>query len=244
MSSAAATRLRSFDQSRKVIRTAANGRPVRSDFYFGDGHADTPGPEIFRVNFPTGHQSRAHFHPVDQFQIFLGTAGATYQRHEIPELLVHYADAYTTYGPFGAGSDVLSFFTFRSMASSFTAFMPESRHRLVRRGIRHLEADLSEVALDDVTRDEVLTTDVIERHPDGLAAALITAGAGARFPAPDTDGTGGQAYYVVAGEIALGGEHYGAQSCGWGQPGAPRQQLTVVGDGTARVVVLSFPLPR
>ena len=94
------------------------------------------------VMLPPGYLGRAHFHEVDQFQVFFGGAGATYQRHEVPWAMLHYADAYTTYGPFQAGGSTLRFFTLRARPTLGTHYMPESRDKLVRRGRRTLHLAL------------------------------------------------------------------------------------------------------
>ena len=56
--------------------------------------------------------------------------------------MLHYADAYTTYGPFGTGEAPLQLFTLRRQASEITGFMPKDRDKLVRRGRRNLHVDL------------------------------------------------------------------------------------------------------
>src|SRR5262245_15707940 len=76
-----------------------------------------PGPQAFLVRFPADSRGGAHFHPVDQFQIFYGSDGSWFKNQEITsgEIMLHYADAYVTYGPFGTkGPEPLEFFTLRA----------------------------------------------------------------------------------------------------------------------------------
>ena len=62
------------------------------------------GPQAFLIEtYPPEQQTAAHFHSTDQFQIFFPAEGAYYQRTEIRSPLLHYSDAYTTYGPLEQG---------------------------------------------------------------------------------------------------------------------------------------------
>jgi len=49
-----------------------------------------------------GNTIRAHYHPIDQFQVIL-EGSATYPEHTLGPLDVHYTDARTPYGPFTPG---------------------------------------------------------------------------------------------------------------------------------------------
>src|SRR5256885_10627137 len=99
--------------------------------YFGRPDVAGPGPQIYVNTLDPGVELAAHFHKVDQFQVFFGTPGATFKRHEISPLMVHYTDAYSTYGPFRASADVpLRLTTIRAESSIFGAVMPGPRAEL------------------------------------------------------------------------------------------------------------------
>src|SRR5688572_7260376 len=52
--------------------------------YFGRARELQPGPQGFFVERHPPHVvARPHFHPTDQFQVFLPSPGAWYQRHPI-----------------------------------------------------------------------------------------------------------------------------------------------------------------
>ena len=70
---------------------------------------------------------RAHFHPVDQFQILLGEEGSFYQRQPVPKFMLHYADAFATYGTemFLALIRRFAFFTLREIPSTGLYYMPD-----------------------------------------------------------------------------------------------------------------------
>src|SRR5580692_4578218 len=68
-------------------------RAVRSDH-----------PLAFLVNGPPRYVIPAHFHDIDQYQIFVG-GHATLGKHDVLPGSIHYADAYTPYGPIVAEDD-------------------------------------------------------------------------------------------------------------------------------------------
>ena len=61
-------------------------------------------PLAFLVNGPPAFVIPPHFHEIDQYQIFVG-GSATLGKHKVLPGSVHYADAYTPYGPITATED-------------------------------------------------------------------------------------------------------------------------------------------
>ncbi|HEX9506417.1 MAG TPA: hypothetical protein VGA62_10480, partial [Acidimicrobiia bacterium] len=55
--------------------------------------------------------------PMNQFQVFFPAPGAWYKRRSLHSVLVHYVDAFVTYGPFGSADQPLEFYTLRAEAS-------------------------------------------------------------------------------------------------------------------------------
>jgi hypothetical protein len=81
-----------------------------------------------------------HFHRQNQFQLFVqgsGTIGA----HALKPYQLHYAGAYTAYGPLRAGPEGLSYFTLRARLDTGAGFLPDARPALLN-GPRH--HDMSE----------------------------------------------------------------------------------------------------
>src|SRR5258706_10638781 len=107
--------------------------------YFGRADVAGPGPQIYVNEVDPGVELAAHFHKVDQFQVFFGGPGATFGRHDIGEVMVHFTDAYATYGPFRAGPDAaLSYATIRARSTNFGGVMPGARAELLYRGRRNI----------------------------------------------------------------------------------------------------------
>lgn len=70
-------------------------------------------PFAFLVEMTPGSVLPTHFHPVDQFQVFVSGSGLL-GRHLTNGLYVHYADRHTAYGPISAGPRGVTYFTLRA----------------------------------------------------------------------------------------------------------------------------------
>ena len=141
---------------------------------------------------------RPHFHAQDQFQV-VAEGGGTLGRHAVAPIQVHYASRHTGYGPITAGSQGLSYFTFRAVTTPYAYFLPESRDqmqslpkrnllghrsRAFRRGRRC--APVSEVAIETI----------IEPQPDGVAAWLLRLPPSATFVLSEK-AEGADRFYLV-----------------------------------------------
>jgi hypothetical protein len=215
--------------------------------YFGDSYSNQPGPQAFLVEAPGGTLAGAHFHPTDQFQIFFPSEGAWYRKQEVSEVMIHFADAYMTYGPFGTrGAEPLHFYTLRAASTVMTAFIPQDREKLIRRGRRNYT-----VLLDDSTVPPLIAagksvvSTLMSPEPDGLAAYLVSAGPAASvdvvFELPAE--SAGRFYCVVEGSAWKNGRRFAARSLGWRGPGAPPLSLTADEHAGCRLLVLQMPRP-
>ena len=70
-------------------------------------------PMAFLVEQDAGAIVGAHYHQADQFQVIVGGAGRL-GHHDIGAPTVHFAGAWSPYGPLSAGSDGLQYFTLRN----------------------------------------------------------------------------------------------------------------------------------
>jgi hypothetical protein len=213
-------------------------------FAFGEASEDpATAPQAYLVEMFGPMVGPAHFHPVDQFQIFFPHEHATYQRTQIAHPLVHYTDAYSVYGPFATAQDSMQFFTLRARQNKETILMPEGRDRLIKRGKRNFHTALDPAVLGDVpAAGEVVTTTLFEPTEDHMSAVFVAAGEGATIPTTSTDETSGRYTCVLEGELRFEGRSYGPQSIGWSTPGSEAPELTA-GAGGVRLVLLTFPYP-
>lgn len=213
-------------------------RRVRITNFCGVRGQSVPGPQIFLVDYPgkPGVAVRPHFHSVDQFQVFW--KGESVGRHNIRPYFVHYADAYTSYGPIVDNGDGVTYMTVRVRPDSGPKYMPESRdQRPTGSSGRQLTVRSDAVALDGAEW-------LLGPFDDGLAVRIARMRAGEELTAgqPDGDGT---VYLLLEGTLANPGN------------GATRSAITVIaagpgeavsgwqaaGDG-AVVLGLGFPRPR
>jgi hypothetical protein len=194
-------------------------------------------PLAFLVNGPPAYVIPPHFHEIDQYQIFVG-GSATLGRHAVAPGSVHYADAYTPYGPITATGEGFNYLTLRprsiigyhEMPGEGSLLKPVNEAR-GRRG-RMMVADI-DPALARGTACETLF-----EEPDGIAAYHLTAQPGEALPQPDI-AHGGAYYVVLSGAIVSDGTTYPPRATIWiGQGEAP--PAMVAGPEGASVAFMSF----
>jgi len=210
--------------------------------YFGGRREDGLGPQGFLTTV-THRTIGAHCHAVDQFQILFGAPGARYQRHDIPPTMVHYADAYATYGPLRGEDPPLRFFTLRPREDRTMYHMPADRS-----DVPYLAHRQRHVDLDEASPAVAPASGVVERcqlfaaEEDGMEAFALVAGPGASLEVAPGPAMLGQYVYVAGGTVAYGDDSYGRLSLGWQGPDDPPSTLHA-GPSGCRVVVVRFPSP-
>lgn len=226
-------------QDARVMEARYEDYSVTIRNYIGTGgQVGDGGPQAYLANVPPGKVVHPHFHPVDQFQVFFGSDGSYFERKAIVDLHVQYADAYTPYGPFGAGTTELDFFTLRARATSEHHPMPGSRDKMVRKAGRSVHAH---VALGGPSDQPAGLSSIIERKPDGLAAYHLRVSEGESAVAPSPEGSAGQYFIVVKGAMRCNAGLFPFQSCLYlGAEEAPLQMNA--GDTESfEVLVLQYP---
>jgi hypothetical protein len=150
-----------------------------------------------------------HFHPIDQFQIFVRGTDLKLGKHVCEPVAVHYTDGYTPYGPITWGEGGMAFFNLRARADTGAHWMPGSREKLARRAGRSetVHCGLADPATAQGAEQQVL----IAEHDDGLFAFGMVAGPGVELP-EDVVGGAGRYELVLAGELELEDETLPAHS--------------------------------
>jgi hypothetical protein len=205
-------------------------------------YEDTPGPEGFQVWMPPSSTANAHFHRIDQFQLFFGAAGAQFLRTPIEKgtMLIHYTDAYSTYGPFIAGDEPLEFFTLRAIHDEFIGYMPQDRALRTHRGGRHFQEEVAITGgLDEPGRVEI--SEIVERQDDNLVAYDVRSGPGADIDLPTSAGSNGQYCYIVAGDMCVGDRQHVAGTLGWIPPTSTA--VSVTSREGCQALLMQFPPP-
>jgi len=128
----------------------------RSD-WMNTGQDETLSPNMFLVEQPPHAVLRPHYHRQNQFQLFVEGSGAI-GRTALRPYTVHYAGAFTGYGPLVAGPEGLKYFTFRPVYE--IGLIPaEDREQMVRGPKRHETVgpiDLAAASDDARPLDEAL----------------------------------------------------------------------------------------
>jgi hypothetical protein len=163
------------------------------------------GPQAVLVDLPPKSIGQAHFHIVEQFQIF--TEGTGYVgRHAVRPGTVQYTDEYTTYGPFTGG---IRYMVVRAVNDPGSKYMPDERKQLTQpRGrARYYQVDMAPLESGAAIRE-------LSDEPDGMAVCEMRMAPGQALP--DVEGGAGDqgAYYaVLQGEINFGGQRYLKEAC-------------------------------
>lgn len=150
-------------------------------------------PTIFLVEQPPHGVLRTHFHRQNQFQVFVDGSGAI-GPSEIRPFTVHYAGAYTGYGPLVAGPSGLKYFTIRPVFDEGALYVDSDRGAMLRGPKRHATSPAMPAsnAVDRRTLAAPVCEEVIPVGDDGMGARLLRLPPGAlartAFPAA-ADGT-------------------------------------------------------
>lgn len=190
---------------------------------------------FYSESLGAGAITRAHFHEVDQFQLFVEGRQRVGSRVVEPVTL-HYADAFTPYGPIVGDDSGVHYLTYRAHPDPGARFMPESRGLRQRLGGRHATVGVPMHGDGDGEWAEL-----VEPRSDGLGAAArsLAPGDGAVDARPVRGAL--RALVVVGGTWSLGGREHPMLSSVVVAPGEPPMRLCAGSSGLT-VVSLDFPL--
>jgi len=166
-------------------------------------------PLVFKVQYEPNRISSPHYHAEDQFQVVVAGKG-TLGRHAVRPYSIHFARAFTPYGPLIADTAPggLTFLTLRVRPTKGAFRLPESIPKLKEMPDRHpWQSTYVEDACSSDARqaasEERLSIERIEAFDDGrgLAVHSMTVPPNAAAFAPDPSGGEGQYIVVVEGSL-------------------------------------------
>lgn len=192
-------------------------------------------PMAFLVEQDAGEVANAHFHQADQFQVVVAGEGML-GTHAVRPVAVHFAGAFTAYGPIRAGTAGLTYFTLRNGFDPGARYMMRRENRQALRAVpgrRHREAVAGPV---DAGKSEVL----LGPEPDGMAAWHYRVAPGECLSGPVSDTGRGQHWLVVDGSVWRGGVALGPLSCAFVYPDEAPFTATG-GPAGARLLAMQFP---
>ncbi len=193
-------------QRREVI---ANGVPVALTTFFGANWTTRgpdapppPGPEVlypmaFLVEQSAETTVQTHYHAANQWQVVVG-GGGSMGTHEVGPVVVHYTNAFSSYGPLRSGPEGLHYFTLRNGYDPGAQYIPAGRDRLRQVKRKFREAKQVSGAPCTTPGAEVL----IPMAEDGMGALRFRLAPGESVTGPDPAGGLGQFWVVTAGSLA------------------------------------------
>jgi hypothetical protein len=206
-----------------VIGTAENGQRHRRQVAMPDGTLFGKGewmdsgtdlvfaPTVFLVEQPPNYSVATHFHRQNEFQIVVQGSGRL-GRHAIGPYTIHYAGAYTGYGPLVSGPEGLFYFTLR-FAFDKGPLYPSTDRALLRRGPkRQLSAGpvqpLGEGGL--ASTHSLVKTELIAPQPDGISAHRWTLPADHPIEFTADSSSGGCFLFLLDGSLELNAHSSGS----------------------------------
>jgi hypothetical protein len=202
---------------------------------------DALDPQSFLVEQGAAATVPTHFHHVNQFQVVVA-GGGTLGGHAVDAVTVHYAGAYTAYGPIVAGPAGLTYFTLRAQSDTTGAqFLPQSRDRMKRVPRRYLLAE--RIALSERDALAALKAPVLDRpidEADGIGAFVLRLPPGAAARVPDPALGGGQSCVVATGSMRHGGRLLGRWACLFVAPDEAALDAVAGPDGL-ELMILQYP---
>jgi hypothetical protein len=231
---------------RRKRATAGDGMGFWHTLYLGrtrynmaPGEPDPPAhalfPMAFLVEQDAGEVANAHYHQTDQFQVVVAGDG-TLGSHAVRPVAVHFAGAFTAYGPIRAGANGLTYFTLRNGFDPGARYMLRQENRVALRGVdgrRHREAVTGPLAGCE-------SGVVLGPEPDGMTVWHHRVAPGAPVAGAAPDGGAGQYWLVIGGSVQRSGDTLGRLSCAFVAPNDDPFTATAGPDG-ADVVAMQFP---
>lgn len=176
--------------------------PASTNFPFFRASSDTPNaPSAFLARYDPGDRSCTHFHTVDQFQILVKGKGRL-GRHQVSPYCVHFARAYTPYGPLHADEETgWTFMTLRTRYDPGAQRLPGALAKLNQVPDRK-PWQVTSTATFPARSSGVSLLEIPDIKDDcGLFVSSLALAPGTRTVAPAASGGDGQ--FVVAVEGSL-----------------------------------------
>ena len=230
-----------FDEVKhtRTQRVVDNGRMAWRTNYMVPPDEQPGQPQAFLAECGPQRVLRTHFHQNDQFQVFVsgdGTAG----KHPIKPFQVHFARAFTPYGPIVANDAGVGFLTLRTRKDPGAQYLPEKREQLVSTEGRKPWQITSAVDFPEAAAP--IAVKPLEGMQDefGLAGHAISMKPNATGLAPDPSNSNGQYVVVLGGSVMHDGAERKATTIIFVQPEEGQFKLQAGPEGL-QAIALNFP---
>ncbi|HYF52676.1 MAG TPA: hypothetical protein VEA41_00265 [Salinarimonas sp.] len=176
------------------------------EYFKGEWLESGQGPGLSPTAFLVEQGPRSvlptHFHRENEYQVVV-QGGGKFGAHPVHAVTVHYAGAYTGYGPIVAGDDGLMYFTIRAVFEQGAVFLPSGREQMVRGPKRqlHSKSFFPKRAEELAALSQTSVRELFEPQADGIAATVIALPPDGQALAPPPSGGAGQFLMVLAGSL-------------------------------------------
>jgi hypothetical protein len=167
---------REFARAKRKPGQLHNGMQYWRNDFFATPDAGECTPQCYLIEQFPGALNPTHFHVTNQFQLFTrgqGTIGRSPK--PLQAYTVHYAGAYTGYGPIVAGPDGVDYITMRAFRDPGAKFVPQQRELLRAGPKRHWASEALQPA-DPAALAALGAAECVTVHgpdADGLAVQQI-----------------------------------------------------------------------
>ena len=232
---------RAMQLARRRHKVLPNGTGYHRGEYMPELKDDPGAPHAFLVEQDPNTTILPHFHKQNQFQIIVG-GGGLLGRHALAPLLVHYAGAYTGYGPIVCGQQGVQYLTLRPRYDLGAQFMPEARGLMVRGPKKHFSSEpIVQFDADALRAATSVQHDaLLPLEEGGLAVSFY------RLPPHGnveglSPATGqGQYILIAGGSLQHAGQSLQPFESVYLTPDEPAFTMTATAEG-AEVLLLQFP---
>lgn len=220
----------------RVQKTGRSGKPYwRTSFITPQRDED---PQVYLIENSPEMTIGAHFHEVDQFQIFVRGEGKL-GRHDVDPVSVHFARAYTTYGPIESRGDGLSWMTLRPHRDLGAKMIDKYRDELVQKHKDRAPWQTTKRAAFQPAASAGDLVDIIAGER-GLAARALTLAPGGTLTAPNPADSPCQYILVTRGSLVHAGQEKRSPAVVHVTP-ADGPYTIVAGPQGLECLVLNFP---
>ena len=217
-----------------------NGASVWKSYYFRTPEGGSPSPQAFLVEQSANDVVLPHFHEQNQFQVIVHGGGAVGRRAASP-ITVHYAGAYTGYGPVTAGEDGLWYLTLRPMMDNGPLYVHQSRDKMKAGPKKHFQSPpINSMAEAELAKLAQPAVETINADPEGPKVEVLRVPPQQRQTAASPARSGGQFFFVVSGSLQANSVAYPKWSCVWLASNEPAFEF-VAGAGGVEVLMLECP---
>lgn len=227
------------DRTRREMAVPDADFSIHKAEWMESGDDPVLSPTIFLIEQPPRSTVVAHFHKNNQFQLFVDGSGEI-GRYALGPVVVHYAGAFTPYGPLVAGPEGLKYFTIRAVREQ-GGYLPTDLENRQRGPRRHEQTDpiLVPEAGDLLALDTAVERILIPADT-GLEARTISLPPQGLFEGRHTPESEGQFVVVLAGTVEAADRKLGLWESLYVPASDPFPAIVAGPDG-AHLVALSPP---